>query len=264
FIMAHDEDIAFNNLIELKKDRVIYRPVSTKNNGQREFRLEVYSVVKRAMAKELQELRNYLWLCEWNIHSIKILSEIECALNAQRHAYRARFITRIEDIAKLSRVEFASLREIVSMSLEEAHGSGREQKALYLFFEVLARYARLYQIDECVGEYIAHRTNGQKWPAYDRHTDCDRKEKQTNFNKIEKQFSRIAARKNAWPALEDIERLKELLEDRKQLDSDREVILLGMTQDLDKVVESIIDQSVSVSQVHTSLDRLQRVFRATT
>src|SRR3990167_271736 len=169
FIMAQEHNILFNNLIELKKDGVVYHPISIRNNGnQREFGLEVYSVVKRAMANELQELRNYLWLCQSNIHSIKILSEIEIALKTQRQPYRAHFITRIEDIRKLSRVEFESIRGMVSRSMLTAQDTDREQKALYLFFEVLERYARLYQIDECVGEYIAAHANGQKWPVYDR------------------------------------------------------------------------------------------------
>jgi|SaaInlStandDraft_2_1057019.scaffolds.fasta_scaffold02018_2 hypothetical protein len=259
-VMALEQGIVFNNLIELKKDGEVYHPVSIKKKGQRaEFEMEVYSVVKNSFFQELKELRNYLWLCQGYVKSIKLLPALETALASQRQ-YRTQDIARFEDVCKLDRPAFNIVKESVLRASELANGNEKEQKALRLFFEVLERYARLYQMDECVGEFMAAKANGQRWSSHERPFSTELQRVRKNFTDIEAVFARMALHKNNMPSMASLQLLRGLVEDRKQLDSSREVILLGVGQTLDDIIENY--DRVTAVEMHAQLARLKQVIQA--
>ena len=260
YVMAHEKNIKFSRTIELKKNGRAYYPVVIKKDGKAiDFDLEVYSVIKDAMGRELSELRSYLWLSKYYITSIKLWDVIRDTLSG----INLRYVHTLGELSTLSAREMGQLKDNVRFALINAGGSEKETWALSLFFETLDRYTRLYQIDNVIGEYIAAKANGQQWPPKHKRPGSDEQKKQANYKKIDALFSQVASNKAEMPVVAILENIYQCIEERKELDLSYEAIYKTTLQRLAVIIDDVRNDRVdSLSVLHKELEQLHGVIEA--
>lgn len=206
-LSGHDNPVVVDNPIEIKDGWLPYR--STQEVMEYiSFDTKAYLLVQQALKCEEQELRDYMWACNWYIRSIDMMQLIG---NTTPTANRT--ISYLDDLAQLSSSELDRLR---MATIAQASGDNPEEmRAIGLFFDSLFNYLRVHEIRKVVTEYVAAKYSGHSFPPQKEvGTPGVREQRRENLIQIDHILQTIDA---ARPSVKHLDELQQLVSKRMSM-----------------------------------------------